>query len=185
MAIVLVCFAAEVKNFFFHHLLFFSHVATGFLMFACTLADWEVSCCVAWHGCHILLSTTSLSIVFQTTLPIETSMSGLFKLMLKWLPFIEGPSFYPTTFLCLVLSRATRQHDVELPPSEALCSISANQMVVIQFGIRKWRQTIPHLPKTGKTVGAELGIEPRISHGATCHNKKGKSAATSFLEMIC
>lgn len=40
-----------------------------------------------------------------------------------------------------------------------------------------------HLHKTGKTVEAELGLEPRISHGAACHNKKGELGAT-FSEMI-
>lgn len=82
-AILFVCFAAEVKNFFFHHLLFFSHIATEFLMFTCTLADWEISWCIVKQAYHILPSSTSLSLVFHTTLPIWTSLSGLFKLMAK------------------------------------------------------------------------------------------------------
>lgn len=38
--------------------------------------------------------------------------------------------------------------------------------------------------KTGKAVGAELGLEPRVSHGAACHNKKRELAATYFSEII-
>ena len=70
MAILFVCFVTEVKNFFFHHLLFFSRITTEFFMFTYTLADWEISRCIVKHTYHILPSSTSLSLVFHTTLPI-------------------------------------------------------------------------------------------------------------------
>lgn len=57
---------------------------------------------------HNLPSSTGLS--FPCHLPCHlafgTSLSGLLKLMPKYLPFMKVPSFYPTSFPCLLSSCA-------------------------------------------------------------------------------
>lgn len=64
--------ALQTEDFFPHLLLFFSQIATEFLMFICTLADWEICWCAVRWAYHILPSSTSLSLPCH--LAFETSM---------------------------------------------------------------------------------------------------------------
>lgn len=102
------------QKLFSHLLLFFSQIATEFLMFVCTLADWDISWCVVRHAYRILPSSTSLSLPYHLPcyLVFETSLSALLKPVSKYLHFMKVSSFCPATFPCLLSSCAMRQHDV-------------------------------------------------------------------------
>lgn len=79
------------------------------------------------------------------------------------------PSALP---LFLLSSSAMRQHDVNLlSPRHCVASLQIKWWWS-SLGLgnsKKWK--ISCLPKPGRTVGAELGLEHRIRHGTACHNK--------------
>lgn len=176
------------RDFFFHLLLFFSQIATEILMFACTLAGWEISWCIVRHANHILPSSINYHFhtTFHASLPFKLHCQVYSSLCPKYLHFMKVSFFCPTPFPCLLSSCAMRQHDVNLlSPRYCVASLQIKWWwSSLGLGNRKkWR--IPCLHKTRRTVGAELRLEPRISHETACHNKKREIAAASFSEKIC
>lgn len=156
------------------------------LNFWCWYVLWQIekSPHVLWDVLIIFCQALS-AYHFHTTFPTTffcNFIVGSTQACAQISTFYENLILLPYHFSCLLSSCAMRLHDVNLfSPRYCVASLQIKWWwSSLGLGNRK-RWTIPCLHKTGRTVGAELGLEPRISHRTACHNKKGNLQQLLFL----